>query len=90
MDHKLISWGEYSIPVKPEFDYMAFDADGTLVFFVKRPQAIDDIWSAGSIWCIGMSRYEYPFKLDPPESLLWLKQIYLINDGRVRRLENGS
>ncbi len=78
MDHKIICWGDYQIPVSFNYKYMAWDKNGEVFMYVKEP-SLD---TSRAVW---LSSWYEPCALmlgtrhvPPPEPGEWDTQLYEI------------
>ena len=79
MNHKIVCWGDYAIPVPVEANWMAMDGDGSWFWYVDKPATsmYSKFW--GNTYAAdhdGMARKVY----NPPEPGPWTEQLYWIGD----------
>lgn len=76
LDHKLVCWGDYSIPVRENMMWMAFDKDGSCYCYVEFPSVgtVEFFSSPGDFRQISTGCI-----LQPPEPGPWESQLYWID-----------
>lgn len=80
-DYKLVTWGDYSIPVYEDYKWLAQDGDGEWFVYKKRPMKRSSSSDEG-YWISRdhLHDIEKPLqgRLDPPEPGPWDEQLYWI------------
>lgn len=76
MDHKVICYEDYGIPVPIEANWLAQDANGRWYWYIDEPTLLISVWSTnGDVGEI------YPhLNILPPEPGPWTEQLYWIGD----------
>jgi len=74
MDHKIICWGDYAIPVPLNINWIAWDSDGRVYGYTKEPRLGRESWNpvGRSIVFSGL----HGLRLIPPNDDRWENQLY--------------
>ena len=93
MDHKIVCWGDYAIPVSIKAKWIAQDQNGEWYWYTRKPKHTDRLWSlldsnnnlrAGKDGILFPSDSEMDFvctvNILPPEPGPWTEQLYWIGD----------
>lgn len=79
LKHKVVVWGDYSIPVPVEARWLAQDEDGDWFAYNRKPKAQWGCWEADKerhrMWAISTAILD----ILPPEPGPWTEQLYWIN-----------
>ena len=80
LNHKIVCWGDYAIPVDEKYKWMAFDPDGSLCFYGEEPFKERSEWTGSEYWMNSSNEYyESPVsRIIPPEPGPWNEQLYNI------------
>ena len=80
MNHKIVCWGDYAIPVPLEAKWMAMDKDGRWYRYRSIPtrEHLHGEW--GGLLADGYSLLSEHRDLIPPEPGPWTDQLYWIGD----------
>ena len=83
IDHKIVCWGDYAIPVPLWANWIAMNADLKWFFYEKMPSAKPiSIFNNMRIWraCTRTKQSLMVCSAFPPESGSWKEQLYWIGD----------
>ncbi|PUB87033.1 MAG: hypothetical protein DBP02_01965 [gamma proteobacterium symbiont of Ctena orbiculata] len=74
MNHKIVCWGDYAIPVPLWARWMAMDESGFWYSYGTKPNI------HGDIWCCSVHWERITISATPPEPGPWDEQLYWIGD----------
>ncbi|MGB5670364.1 MAG: hypothetical protein WBM71_07405 [Sedimenticolaceae bacterium] len=75
IDHKIVCWGDYAIPVPLRVNWMAMDKIGRWYAYADEPETAGNAWAASSGLYMML---DDEVKVDAPEPGHWTEQLYLI------------
>ena len=74
MDHKIVCWGDYAIPVPVKAKWLARNLSGNWYAYKRKPQPGSGAWLGSIVSCVSKSI------IIPPEPGHWEEQLYWIGD----------
>ncbi|MEW7987921.1 MAG: hypothetical protein AB2799_19210 [Candidatus Thiodiazotropha sp.] len=81
MNHKIVCWRHYAIPVPVWAKWMARDKNGGWYVYSIMPEVHGDIWAASMLGSQeAMTSDEFGLSIAPPEPGHWTDQLYWIGD----------
>jgi len=75
IDHKIICWGDYAIPVPLGVKWMAMDKTGHWYAYADEPETAGNAWASRSDLYLMLDN---DVKVMAPEPGRWTEQLYYI------------
>lgn len=76
LDHKIVCWGDYAIPVPLWANWMTLDGNGRIQFHQFEPMFIRSCWLGNG----KETMYFHELNIDLPSQGEWTQQKYWIGD----------
>ncbi len=81
MDHKIVCWGDYAVPVAESMNWIAWDENGAVWAYECEPKHDNSVYTGAHIDTTGdVQIVSARGRVPPPEPGSWKTQLYWIGD----------